>query len=131
MMYVQRVGARAEYRRREFERISGSPTLAQKFPRLKSLRVMLEYCDPDGVTASGRMKYTVNIQHAKSVFCFNCTNGECVGGDYDLTIKLSDAILALQTNVDGEIHCPGTRHSKKDHVPCQNLLRYNLRLAYL
>ena len=132
MMYVQRTSPRAEYRRRQFEQVTEAPTLAKKFPRVKSLRILLEYCDPNGFTPS-RMKYTVNIDHAKSLFCFNCPTAECVGGDYNLSEQLSTAISAKKKMVSGETRCQGTRHykDKRGSVPCQNLLRYELHLTYL
>src|SRR5256886_3943492 len=58
-MHRQKTGARAEYRQQETQRIKDSASLADKFPRLKSLTVDLTYYDPKGVTRSSQIKYKV------------------------------------------------------------------------
>src|SRR5438477_9857998 len=121
-MHIRKPNPRVEYRLLETERINGSVTLAEKFPKLKSLRVDLEYFDSSGNTRNGGMKYKANLEHAKSVFCFNCLSGECVGGDFDLSNQLSQAIVSKRKSVIGELRCQGMRHNKerKDRVPCHN-----------
>jgi hypothetical protein len=133
MMQARRNNPRAEYRLLQAERINASSSLAEKFPGLKSLTVCLEYFDATGLTRNGVVKYKANIEKAKAVFYFNCPNAECAGGDYDLTEQLSRAISTRQKLVAGEARCQGVRHNKlrKERVPCQNLLRYELRLGYL
>ncbi len=81
--YGRKVSPRAEYRLLRNERINGSATLSEKFPKLKTLRVNVDYFDSTGTTRNGGMKYKVNLTHGKSVFCFNCVNGDCVGGDFE------------------------------------------------
>ena len=107
-------------------------SLAEKFPKLKSLRVDLVYFDPDGLNKTGELRYKVNVQHAKSVFSFNCPNWECVGGDFDLSVELARAISGKKKIASGEMRCQGQRHNKerKDRVPCLNILRYKLTLGY-
>jgi hypothetical protein len=131
-MRTRKNNPRVEYRLLQNERIRESTSLAQKFPTLKSLTVDLEYFDPAGLTRNGGMKYKANLEHAKSIFYFNCASGECVGGDYDLSDRLSKAIAGKRKIVTGEIRCAGIRHNKerKDRAPCQNLLRYKLTLGY-
>jgi hypothetical protein len=131
-MQTQKTNPRAEYRLLESQRIKDSSSLAEKFPKLKSLKVDLDYYDSSGITRNGGMKYKANLEHAKSVFCFNCVSGECVGGDYDLSEELSRAIAAKRKVVSGEIRCQGIRHYKerKERVPCQNILRYKFSLGY-
>src|ERR1043166_26337 len=97
-MYQQRLGARAEYRQQEGQRVKDSATLADTFQKLKSLTVEFAYYDPEGVTKSSQIKYTVNLRNAKSVFRFNCPNTECVQGDFDLTDELADAVAAHRTD---------------------------------
>ena len=130
-MYHQRTGARAEYRQQEGQRIKDSNSLADRFGQLKSLRVDLSYFDPEGVTKTSEIKYTVNLVHAKSVFCFNCPNNECVRGDFDLSEQLAQAIAAGETTVTGEMACQGWRSKTTiDTLRCANLLRYKLSLTY-
>lgn len=131
MMYHQRIGARAEYRQQEGQRIKDSATLANKFHNLKSLTVDLTYYNPEGVTKSSQIKYVVNLDNAKSVFRFHCLNSECVGGDFDLSEELANAVAARRTNTTGEMCCQGWRSKTTiDTHHCHNILRYKLSLAY-
>ncbi len=132
MMHSRKTSPRAEHRLSQFARVNASASLAEKFPRLKSLTVDLDYFDPSGVTRNGGVKFKANIANAQSVVCFNCPNGECAGGDYDLSDELARAISARRKLVTGEMRCRGVRlnREKKQHTPCRNLLRYTLRLAY-
>jgi hypothetical protein len=79
------------------------------------------------------MKFKPNLEKAGSVVCFNCSNGECAGGDYDLSEEVSRAICAGRKSVSGEMRCQGIRHNKEknDRASCRNLLRYKLRFAYV
>ena len=130
-MLPQKLGARAEYRQQESLRIQESASLAAKFPQLTSLAVDLTYFNPEGVSKSSHIKYTVNLANAKSVFSFSCPNTECVRGDFDLSDDLAGAIAARQTTVTGEARCHGWRSKTTiDTLPCHNLLRYTLKLAY-
>jgi len=132
LMHTRKPNPRVEYRLLESQRSMDSASLAQKFPKLKSLKVDLDYFDSKGITRNGGMKYKANLDHAKSVFRFNCVSGDCVGGDYDLSDELSRAIAAKRKVVTGELRCEGVRHNKerKDQAPCHNILRYKLSLGY-
>jgi|SRR2546422_223095 len=131
-MQPRKPNPRVEYRLLETQRINDSATLAQTFPGLKSLQVDLEYFDSTGFTRNGGMKYTANLGNAKSVFCFNCVNGDCVGGDFDLSAELSGAVASNRKIVTGELRCQGARHNRerKDQAPCHHILRYKLSLGY-
>ena len=130
-MYQQRLGARAEYRQAESQRVKDSASLANTFAKLKSLTVGLAHYDPEGVNKTSEVKYTVNLNGAKSVFRFNCPNTECVRGDFDLTEPLADAVKARKTSVTGEMICQGWRsRTTIDTVHCHNVLRYKLTLSY-
>src|ERR1051325_3607751 len=91
-MYSRKDTPRAVYRLSQNQRINTSSSLAEKFPKLKTLRVDLDNFDPAGLTRNGGMKCRFNLEHAKSVFYFYCPNGECVGGDFDLTEPLARAV---------------------------------------
>ena len=122
---------RVEHLRQENLRAQASPSLAESFPHLKSATVDLGYYHPGKLTRNSQIKYTVNLEHAKSIFRIGCPNHECVGGDFDLSDALGRAVRARQTNVAGEICCPGWRsRSTIDVVPCSNILRYELSLGY-
>jgi hypothetical protein len=132
MAPTRKIHPRVEYRLLQNQRIKDSMTLAQAFPKLKCLKVDLEYFDPIRETRNGGMKYKANLEHAKSMFCFNCPSGECVGGDFDLSAELAKAIAAKRKVITGELTCRGLRHNKerKDRLPCQTILRYKISLGY-
>lgn len=102
-----------------------------KFPKLKSVTLDLGYYDPEGITRNSQIKYTVNVEHAKSVFRVGCHNQECVRGDFDLSEVLAEAVAKKSTTVSGEMCCQGWRNRATiDDLPCGNLLRYKLTLSY-
>jgi hypothetical protein len=56
---------------------------------------------------------------------------ECIGGDFDLTDALADAVADRRKEAIGELHCQGTRkRGGKELTSCQTLLRYKLNLDY-
>ena len=130
-MRQQKRGARADYRQQESQRTQNSASVADKFPQLKSLSVDLNYCNTDGVSQNNEIKYTVNLANAKSVFRFDCPNGECVGGDFDLSQVLTNAYGEHRTTAVGEKRCQGWRSKNTiGTVACHNVLRYKLSLGY-
>ena len=125
-------GPRAEHNEQQRLRVADSATLAQTYPQLKSLKVRLEYADAEGLSKAREMKFSANVDHAKSVLLFACPNGECIGGDFDLTKELSRAIAARREVVTGELACHGNRKKpSKETVPCRSVLRFTLSLAYV
>jgi hypothetical protein len=130
-MRQQKRGARADYRLAEGQRTQNSASVADKFPQLKSLRVDFTYVSTDGISQNNEIKYTVNLANAKSVFRFDCPNGECVGGDFDLSQVLTNAYAEHRTTAVGETLCQGwANKSTIGTVRCQNVLRYKLSLGY-
>jgi|SRR5882724_8570941 len=130
-MHHQKIGARAEHRQQEGHRIRSSGSLAEKFPELKSLTVNLAYYNSDGLTKSSQFKYMVNLENARSVFCFDCLNKECIRGDFDLSNQLSNAVSDRETSVSGEICCQGWLSKNTiDTVRCHHILRYKFSLGY-
>src|SRR6266480_3535937 len=124
IMNVKRLNPRKEYRRLENERVLVSANLQTTFPKMKSLTVHLRHFDFTGARKSGEIKYTVNLAHAKSLFRFNCANHECVGGDFDLSQELAQAVAAHLKTVTGEMRCQGWRNRASiDNIRCGDLLR--------
>lgn len=105
--------------------------MAEKFPRLKALKVTLEYFDVAGTTKQGEMKCTLKVEHAKSALWFGCPGVECLGGDFDLSEALATAVAGRHKVASGELRCPGTRkHGGREPVGCGTVLRYKLHLNY-
>ncbi len=122
---------RAEYRDQEGERVKASPSLADKFRKLKSLIVKLGYYNPKGLAPNSQLNYVVNLENAKSVFRFRCPNEECIRGDFDLTRELASAVAQKRTTVSGKLSCQGWQNKTTiDTVHCHNILHYELKLAY-
>ncbi|HUR45980.1 MAG TPA: hypothetical protein VMZ27_08920 [Candidatus Saccharimonadales bacterium] len=130
-MHPRRIDHRAEHRLQESVRINASPNLAKRFNNLKSLTVELQYYDAGAERKTSEIKYTVNLENAKSVFAFACPNTECVRGDFDLTEKLASAIGAQLESTDGEACCQGWRSKTTiDSVRCLDVLRYKFSMTY-
>jgi hypothetical protein len=122
---------RAEHRQAQRQRADEAVRLAEKYPQLKTLKVALEFVDREGMTKTTEMKYSANLEHAKSVVVFVCPSSECWGGDFDLTAKLAEAVTKRRTKVAGEMHCPGShKMASGQAAPCHSMLRYTLKLGY-
>jgi hypothetical protein len=130
-MHHRKFTPREDYRKQEAQRTHESASLSETFRDLKFLTVEFEYFSPEGVTRNRQIKYTVNPDHAKSVFRLDCANHECVGGDFDLSQVLAKAVAAQQATVTGEMCCQGWLSKASIHrIHCHNILRYKLSLAY-
>ena len=122
---------RAEHRQAQRLRVDESVGMAEQYPQLKSLKAALEFVDREGMTKTTEMKYSANLEHAKSVLVFVCPSSTCCGGDFDLTAKLAEAVLKRRTKIAGEVHCVGSHKDASGLVaPCRSLLRYTLNLVY-
>jgi len=131
MYYQQRTGPRYEHRAQAMERVKEAPTLADEFPQLKSLAIDLGHYNPEGVTRNSQIKFTPNLDNAKAVFLVNCPNQGCIGGDFDLTEILADAVANQHTTVSDELCCQGWQSKTTiNSIPCHNILRYTLHLEY-
>jgi len=130
-MHVPKRNPRQAYRLKQKEEIEASPMMTAKFPKLKALKVILEYFDATGTVKNGEMKCKMNVEHAKSALWFACPGVECLGGDFDLSETLAQAVAGKRKVVTGEVHCQGTRkRGNRDRESCQTLLRYTLTLSY-
>ena len=132
MVHVPRKSnPRQEYRLKQRARIEASPVMAKKYPRLKALKVMLEYFDAAGTTKNGELKCKLNVEHARSVLWFACPGVECICGDFDLSDALAQAVKGRRKVAAGELRCQGTRkRGDREPVACGTLLRYKLNLIY-
>lgn len=130
-MHAIKDSPQALHRLRQRQRVNDSPGLAEKFSEIGSLNLELSYLDSEGSPMSA-LKYSMNVQHAKSVVSFPCQSGNCFDGDFDLSAALSKAIRNHRKTAEGEIRCEGVRPTPNDgRQPCHNLLRYKISLGYL
>ncbi len=105
--------------------------MAVKFPRLKALRLTLEFFDAARSTKQGEMKCELNVEHAKSALWVACPGVGCTCGDFDLSRALAKAVAGRHKVAAGELRCQGTRkRGDREPVPCGTLLRYKLNLNY-
>lgn len=121
------MGPKAEYQEQQKQRVIKSPSLADQFPKLKSLTATLEYNEANSLPRRNQLKYVVNIANAKAVFRFKCPNSECIGGDFDLSKELAGAVGKRSKSVEGEMACKGNTIKR---VRCGNILNYKLRFGY-
>jgi len=127
----RKLSPRAEYLQQEHQRVKDSASLQERYRDLKSLTVEIAYFGEGGFIRRGEMKYTVNLAHAKSLFRFSCPNNECVGGDFDLSAELANAVASGQEFASGELVCRGWRsRTTIDNLSCHNILRYKLNMGY-
>jgi hypothetical protein len=126
-MFQRRTGPKAEYQEQQKQRVIQSASLAEQYPRLKSLTVTLEYNEANSLPKRNQLKYTVNLANAKAVFRFKCPNSECIGGDFDLSKAVATAVAKRRTTVEGKMPCKGNTIKR---IPCANVLHYKLRLGY-
>ena len=130
-MHVPKRSPRQEYRLKQQERIEASPVIAKKFPRLKALRVTLEFFDAAGRTKQGEMKCKLNVGIARSALWFACPGVECICGDFDLSEALMEAVAGRHKVATGELRCKGMRkHGGQEPIVCRTLLRYKFNLNY-
>lgn len=130
-MHHEKFTPRADYRQRERQRANDSVSLSEKFRDLKSLTVEFGYFSPEGLSRNREIKYTVNPDRANSVFRLDCLNDECVGGDFDLSEALAQAVAARQATATGEMCCQGwLDRFTINRTHCHAILRYKLRLEY-
>ena len=131
MTHQQKFSPRAEHRQQESQRTHDSASLAERFPQLKSMTVNLLCFNPEGVSKSSEIKYTVNLAHARSVFLVDCPNNECIRGDFDLSAELASAVAAKRETMTGEKCCQGWMSKTTiDSVRCRHILRYTFSLGY-
>jgi hypothetical protein len=131
MMYKLREGPRFDYREQQSQRVQGAPSLADKYPQLKSLVLELGYYGSTGRTKNSQIKYSPNLEKAKAVFRVDCPNHGCIGGDFDLSKELAQAVAEHRTSVSAELTCQGWQSKTTiDTVHCHNILRYTLNLGY-
>ena len=130
-MYHHKTGPRWEHKEKEGQRVKASPSLAQKYQKLKSMTVNLAYSAPEGNSPPRQVTYTVNLSNAKSVIRFDCPNSECIQGDFELTKELAGAVANRRKLVEGELCCKGWRNKAGIRkTKCSQVLRYKLKLAY-
>lgn len=130
-MYQPQEGPRFDYRAQESQRVKDSPTLSDKFPNLKFLALELGYYNSQGTSKNSQIKFTPNLQNARSVLRVDCPNNGCIRGDFDLTEQLVNAVAEHRSAVTGELCCQGWQSKTTiDTVPCHNILRYTLSLEY-
>jgi hypothetical protein len=131
MQMPRKSNPRREYRLRQRERIEASPLMAEKFPRLKALRVTLEFFDAAGTSKQGGMKCKMHVEQARSVLWFACPGVECTCGDFDLSEGLAKAVAGREKVATGELRCQGARRrGNGELVACGTVLRYRLNLNY-
>ena len=127
----QKFSPRADYRRQEHLRVQESVTLSEKFRELKTLMVAIAHFSAEGVKQHNELKCTFNTGHAKSVVRFDCPNVECVGGDFDLSEAVAQAVAQHRTTATGEMCCNGWLSKITiDQVHCRTILRYKISLGY-
>jgi hypothetical protein len=122
---------RKDSRRKTFERIEKSASLATAYPRLKALKVDLLYFDREIVSWGHGLRYRANLATAKSVLHFDCPSPLCKNGGFDLSKDLSSAIAERQKSSEGSVPCRGIRDQVTGKsAACETVLHFKMNLAF-
>jgi hypothetical protein len=131
MIMPGRVNPRAAFRQSQERRMARAATLAEKFPKLKALKVEAEFYAAGNETRIGQIKYMPNLEFASSILCIECPNRACVRGDFDLSTVLAEAFATHRKSVSGEMPCRGWRDQDSiKKATCRITLHYKLSLKY-
>jgi hypothetical protein len=118
---------RKDSRRKTFEQVEKSASLAIMYPRLKTLKMGLVYFDSKMGEA---ILYRANLEIAKSMLHFNCPSSLCLGGGFDLSNDLRTAVAGLRKSIVGVRHCCGFRDEETGKtVPCKSILHFKMTLV--
>jgi hypothetical protein len=83
------------------------------------------------VTKKSQIKFVPNLEHAKAVFRVDCPNNDCIGGDFDLSKDIAQAVAEKRTAFATEVYGQGWLSKITiGTVHCHNCLRYKLSLNY-
>ena len=122
---------REEYRQRERERTNASPLLLDRFSHIKALTLELSHYTADGCRKTSQLKYSVNLEAARSVFSFECSNEHCIDGGFDLSDEIRDAVAAHMDEKEGQVSCQGWKSKTTvGSLGCGHQLRYLLNLEF-
>ena len=130
-IFIPPLDLQSEYRQKARQLVAAAPTLAVRYPHLKSLAVDLTFHNTLIPAYDRRINYVINLANAKSVFYIQCSNDECLRGDFDLTEDLATAVAARQKSIKGERTCSGWSNAcQLNKVHCHNILRYVMTLGF-
>jgi len=126
-----KLSPRSEYREEQFRRTRLAAKLQEKFASLAALSIKYNYLNPDGSPRHREVKFTVNVERASAVVRVDCLNPDCVGGDFDLSDALAQAVHIRQREVSGELRCEGWQDRFSiDHVLCHQRIAFEIALEY-
>ena len=121
---------RKDSRRKTFERVEKSASLAVTYPRLKALKMDLLYFDRECGSKGQGIVYRANLETAKSILHFNCPSSLCQGGGFDLSKVLQSAVTGLRKSIDGVRHCQGSRDEETGKAtPCKSVLHFKMAVV--
>jgi hypothetical protein len=122
---------RKDSRRKAFERVEKSASLATTYPCLKALKVDLLYFDREIVSWGHGLRYRANLETAKSMLHFDCPSPLCKNGGFDLSKDLSSAIAERQKSAEGTVRCLGFRDQETGKPSaCETVLHFKMNLAF-
>lgn len=113
---------REQKREKSMRRRDAAGTLANAFPRSEQVRIHLQFVAKDGPVPAARTHALYPSAHA--YFEFACPYGDC-DGSIDLNSVAIPLLRSSGTEVDGTLHCQGTRADGEGPRP-----RCNQRVDY-
>jgi hypothetical protein len=129
--FIPKSTLRKEARQRVFERGEKSASVAVTYPQLKTLTVNLVYFAREIVSWGRGVRYRANLEKAKSMLLFECSNSLCSGGGFDLSKDLSTAVAGRRKSIMRAVQCPGLCDLEKGKTaPCESKLHFKMILTY-
>ena len=119
---------REQKREKSMRMREAAGTLANAFPRSEQIRIHLQFFANDGPVPAARTHALYPSAHA--FFEFSCPHGDC-DGSIDLNTVALPLLRNSGTEVDGTLHCPGTRtDGEGPRPPCNQRVDYWIVARY-
>jgi len=115
-------------REKSMRKREAAGTLATAFPRSEEIRFHLQFVSTHGPMPAARTHAL--YPSAQAYFEFACPHGDC-DGSIDLNPVALPLLRESGTQVDGTLHCPGTRAAGgAPRPPCGQRVDYWITARY-
>lgn len=118
--------AREQLRNERSAREQAAGKLASRAPDLDSLSLDLDESRADGSLGDTHYVRRIVVEHAPALFHVPCSYPPCLGGGYELTQEILNAVAARKPRFEGTLRCSG----RCGAVECGRVLRYVATATY-
>lgn len=115
-------------REKSMRNSAAARTLAAAFPSIELVRIQLQFVSQKGPVPAARTHML--YPSAQAYFEFACPHGDC-DGSVDLNSVVLPLLRSSGSEVEGTLHCPGTRTGTGDTRPrCGQRVDYWVAARY-